>query len=362
MVGTRPNLVKMAPLYFKLKSHEIFSPRIIHTGQHYDKAMSADILSNFKIKEEEITHTRQNISSSPFTNLTHRAFVALNELRPHLTVVFGDVNASLASALASKELKIPIAHIEAGLRSFDDSMPEESNRRLIDHMSKVLFTTEPSGNLNLANEGIPDDRVHFVGNIMIDSWDHAQSTNHNLRKDYILWTCHRPSNVDNVESLQKMLRLLQFAQTERKVIWPIHPRTREKLKALDWQHRLEGASYENVNILPPQDYLTFSSLLKEAAVVVTDSGGVQEEACAAGVPCLTIRNNTERPITIEVGANRLIPQLDLDIFKSEMAWALLHKGDWPRPRLWDGQVASRIVDHLEVLFGIKQVLDLRNSN
>jgi UDP-N-acetylglucosamine 2-epimerase (non-hydrolysing) len=312
VVGARPNFVKMAPVIDALGRHDSVSQLVVHTGQHYDERMSAEMLSDLGLPEPDVF---LGIGSGPHGLQTGRALIAVEEVllerRPDLVCAGGDVNSTLAVALAAAKLGIPVAHVEAGLRSFDWTMPEEINRVLTDRLSALLFTHSPEAGANLAAEGIDLSRVHFVGNTMIDSlrrfedaavarrpWERA-----GVRTgDYTLVTLHRPSNVDRMHQLERVvIALVQLAE-HTPVVFPVHPRTRARLAAAGLLERLESA----VSCMEPMGYLDFLGLQAGAGAIVTDSGGVQEEASALGVPCFTLRANTERPVTITRGTNTLL--------------------------------------------------------
>ena len=301
---------------------------IVHTGQHYDEALSRIFFEQLGLPRPDVD---LGVGSGSHAQQTARIMAAIEpvlaDYRPDLLMVVGDVNSTVAAALVAAKLGIHVAHVEAGLRSFDWSMPEEINRVVTDRLSTLLFTTERSGNENLAREGVAAERVHFVGNVMIDTLmkhrERALATGAPAalgveRGEYVLVTLHRPSNVDEVESLALILDALAELSRERAVLFPVHPRTRARIADFGLGDRM-GA----VRLLDPVGYLEFLALMEGAALLLTDSGGVQEETTALGVPCLTLRPNTERPVTIEVGTNRLV-ELEsgaiLDAARSALAW------------------------------------------
>jgi UDP-N-acetylglucosamine 2-epimerase (non-hydrolysing) len=313
VVGARPNFVKMAPVIAALEERGDVEQRVVHTGQHYDERMSSEMLTDLEFPEPDIF---LGVGSGTHGAQTARALEAFERVlldeKPDLVCVGGDVNSTLAVALAAAKLGIPIAHVEAGLRSYDWTMPEEINRVLTDRLSQILFTHSPDAAPNLALEGIDPARVHFVGNTMIDSlrrfearaeerapWRQFQLE----RGDYVLVTLHRPSNVDGGPQLGRIVDALVALSDHAQVVFPVHPRTTERLRAEGLLSSLLGAG---VDCTDPLGYLDFLGLQIGAGAIVTDSGGVQEEASALGVPCFTLRPNTERPVTITQGTNTLL--------------------------------------------------------
>jgi len=352
VVGARPNFVKIAPILAAMDQHAELRARLVHTGQHYDVTMSGTFFRDLEIREPDVNLGVGAGSPAAQTAemLARLAGVFAGE-RPDLVVVVGDVNSTLAGALAAVKLGIPLAHVEAGLRSFDRSMPEEINRILTDAVADYCFTTEASANDNLAREGVAEERVHFVGNVMIDTLFRsrekaAASTILDglglAPQGFAVLTLHRPANVDDPVALERTFRALQAIRRDQHVIFPVHPRTRERLQHLG-DRAVAGAGLRLVEPLP---YLDFVQLMANAACVLTDSGGIQEETTALGVPCLTLRPTTERPVTVTHGTNRLV---DTDQQAIQTAWAQITRGEWPRgrlPELWDGKAASRLVDVL----------------
>lgn len=350
IAGARPNFMKAAAL-IRAAWESGIDARLIHTGQHYDGDMSRVFFEELGIPRP---HRNLGVGSGSHAEVTARCLARLEpvllEEKPDIVLVVGDVNSTLAGALAAAKLGIPVGHVEAGLRSFDRSMPEEINRVVTDAVSDLLFISEPSGLANLRREGHPEKRLHLVGNVMIDTLDRflpvarRRQTASKLslpNRGYALVTVHRPSNVDQCESLQALVKHLKLMQDRLPVIFPVHPRTRARLEAAGLVDQLD--SFLQLRMLEPMGYVDFLSLMDSARVVVTDSGGIQEETTVLGVPCLTLRDNTERPITIEQGTNqlvgasgeRLIDALDETLSKSFP----LPK----RPALWDGRAAERIV-------------------
>jgi UDP-N-acetylglucosamine 2-epimerase (non-hydrolysing) len=362
VVGARPNFVKVAPVYQALKEcapqHDL---RLIHTGQHYDHEVSDVFVADLSLPKPDAFLA---VGSGTHAEQTARALVEVEKLlidsRPALVVVAGDVNSTLAAALAAAKLHIPVAHIEAGLRSFDLSMPEEHNRKLADHLSAVLLTHSPSAVVNLGREGIAHDRVHLVGNTMIDSlFDHldaarARRTWEKLGLEdgaYGLVTLHRPELVDAEDRLRPTVRELVALAETLPLVFPVHPRTRKRLETFGLDERLHRGG---VVVVEPLGYLDFLGLESAARFVLTDSGGVQEETSALGVRCFTLRDSTERPITIELGTNTLLgvsPERIADIP------AALEEAKPRRPiPLWDGRAGQRaaeaLVEFLEVADGL----------
>ena len=346
VVGARPNFMKMAPILSALRGHPEIRPFLVHTGQHYDEDMSrvffVDLGMPAPDRDLEVgsdTHARQ----------TARIMTAFDELldeRPsQLVVVVGDVNSTLACSLVAVKRGVPVAHVEAGLRSRDRTMPEEINRLVTDAVSDLLFATSPDAIDNLKSEGVPESRIHLVGNPMIDTLKRhverarARGADRALglaRGGYVLVTLHRPSNVDAPEGLSEILRALERLATRIPVVFPVHPRTRQRME------RLGFAPGPALRLMDPIGYLEFLGLMDASRFVLTDSGGIQEETTALGVPCLTLRANTERPITITEGTNRLLgtdPAAILPAAEEILGGAPVP----PRcPALWDGTAGERI--------------------
>lgn len=353
VVGARPNFMKVAPLHraFKKYSSHI-EHQICHTGQHYDKNMSKIFFEDLELPEPDHylgvgsgTHAEQTAAI-----MVEFEKVLLNE-NPDLIVVVGDVNSTIASTLTASKLNIKTAHVEAGLRSFDRTMPEEINRMLTDTISDYLFVTEQSGINNLEHEGIPPGKIFFTGNVMIDSLEYYLKKIHDndllerlslKNSDYVLVTLHRPTNVDERVQAEKLIDLLNAVGDRRKVIFPIHPRTRK-----NWENfNLLKTLNDSISLLDPLGYLDFLSLEKNAGLVITDSGGIQEETTYLGVQCITLRENTERPVTVEIGTNQLLGN---DLKKAENAAIDVLDGKIKNgniPELWDGKAAERITEIL----------------
>ncbi|MBC8042909.1 MAG: UDP-N-acetylglucosamine 2-epimerase (non-hydrolyzing) [Rhizobacter sp.] len=358
VVGARPNFMKVAPFHHELVKRGNFQSVILHTGQHYDEKMSQVFFTELGLPKPDIY---LGVGSGSHAEQTAKVMVAfekvLQDQIPDLVVVVGDVNSTLACSITAAKLLVPVAHIEAGLRSGDRTMPEEINRIVTDSISDLLFVSEPSGMHNLINEGVPDEKMFLVGNIMIDSLvthlPKAMQSNVLMElglkpKSYTLVTLHRPSNVDEPESLEKILRLFKAISEKSEIVFPIHPRTRKMFEQSGLTARVK--EIKGLHLVDPQGYIEFLRLMKEASLVLTDSGGVQEETTVLGVPCLTMRENTERPITVEVGTNELVGT-DEDEVREAALGVLSGKGKAGKiPQLWDGHTAERIVSQLgEVL-------------
>jgi UDP-N-acetylglucosamine 2-epimerase (non-hydrolysing) len=349
VVGTRPNFVKAAPLVRALqgRGHAV---TLVHTGQHYDAALSQVFFDELKLPAPD---HYLGVGSGSHAEQTAKVMLALDPLLADgdfdLVIVLGDVNSTAAAALVASKRRVPLAHVEAGLRSFDREMPEELNRLVTDQLADLLFTPSRDGDENLAREGIPDERVHLVGNIMIDS---LRAHLEEARKDPVLdelqlaaggygvVTLHRPSNVDHPETLAGLLGALREIAADLPLVFPVHPRTEARLAALG-----PGAT-DGLRVIPPLGYLAFLRLVADSKLVVTDSGGVQEETTWLGVPCVTARENTERPITVDEGTNTLVGT-DPEALLAAARAALAAPPAGRTPELWDGETAGRIVDVIE---------------
>ena len=368
IVGARPNFMKIAPIMVALKE---FSPALevtlVHTGQHYDVAMNEQYFQALGIPSPDINLEVGSGSHAVQTaEVMCRFETALGTKNPTAILVVGDVNSTIACALVATKKGIPVIHVEAGLRSFDRAMPEEINRVLTDQISDMLFTTEPSGRDNLLREGVADKRIHFVGNVMIDTLRHnlarAISTSTivsdagrpgfvNDEKKYAVVTMHRPSNVDDETILGSLINTVVTISKQLPVILPLHPRTKSMIEKFGFGKLLNTP---DILLLPPMGYLEMLGLMKDAKVVLTDSGGIQEETTALGVPCITLRNNTERPITVDEGTNTIAgqdSQTILNIFNEIMC----DGGKGGRvPQYWDGRASNRIADVIANEFGFKK--------
>jgi len=352
IAGARPNFMKLAPLFRACSTHTDVALALIHTGQHYDDKMSGQFFRDLGLPEPlrnlEVgsgSHAQQT------AEIMKRFEPIMLEEKPHAVLVVGDVNSTVACALVAKKLGAFLIHVEAGLRSFDRAMPEEINRLVTDSISDLLLVTEKSGMENLVKEGARPETVRFVGNLMIDSLffhleragDSPIVENLGLKgKRYGLVTLHRPSNVDDPAQLGEILRALRVIASDLPLYFPVHPRTHDRLQA----DELGG----NIHLLDPLGYLDFICMMSHSAAVFTDSGGIQEETTALRIPCLTLRNNTERPITVEEGTNRLAGTTYDGIVK---AWEDVKQspGRGRIPELWDGKAAERCVDAIRAALG-----------
>ncbi|HLK56024.1 MAG TPA: UDP-N-acetylglucosamine 2-epimerase (non-hydrolyzing) [Chthonomonadaceae bacterium] len=355
VVGARPNFMKVAPILEASKRFPGITCRLIHTGQHYDERMSDLFFQELGLPDPDVY---LGVGSGSHAVQTARVMLAFDEVLDKtptdVVLVVGDVNSTLACSLVASKRNIRVAHVEAGLRSGDRRMPEEINRILTDQISDYLFTTERDAARNLEAEGIPACRIHFIGNVMIDTL--LQHRDRALQRpilrdlgqkagEYALCTLHRPSNVDTQEAAENTLTALEILAARFPVVLPLHPRTRSKLEQFGLLPRLERLT--QVQRIEPQGYLDFLALMAQAHVAFTDSGGVQEETTALGIPCLTFRENTERPITVTEGSNQL---LGLDPKNLERALDEMAAGNAKRgriPELWDGKASERILTVLQ---------------
>jgi UDP-N-acetylglucosamine 2-epimerase (non-hydrolysing) len=350
VVGARPNFMKMAPILDEVRRRPHFQARLIHTGQHYSPEMSATFFDELGMPPPdvnlEVGSGSQTVQTATIMTRLEQEFL---DHRPDLILVVGDVNSTAAAALVAAKLGIPVAHVEAGLRSFDRRMPEEINRLVTDALSDYLFASESSGVKNLLAEGTPQEKIFLVGNVMIDTLlkfrDRAARTDVLQRlglaaKSYCVATLHRPSNVDELGQLTALVEMLKVVAERLPVVFPAHPRTSARMQAA-------GVQTDPLIVCPPMGYLDFLGLTSSARLVLTDSGGIQEETTILNVPCLTLRENTERPVTIEQGTNRLV-----GIQPDAILQAALETLDAPSraaraPEFWDGRASSRILDVLE---------------
>jgi UDP-N-acetylglucosamine 2-epimerase (non-hydrolysing) len=365
IVGARPNMMKVAPLMAEMRRHAEIDPVLVHTGQHYDYAMSQVFFDQLKMPEPDYNlEVGSGTHHSQTAEIVRRFGELVAKDRPDMVLVAGDVNSTIACALVAAKENIPVVHVEAGLRSFDRRMPEEINRLLTDAISDLLFTTEESGNLNLAKEGVPAEKIHFVGNLMIDSLvgalDLARQSA--LGKElalkphgYAVLTLHRPSNVDDPDQLKRTLAAIVAIAERIPVLFPCHPRTAARIHqaGIPGLHTWERGPISGSGLwkMPPASYLDFLGLVDRAACVLTDSGGIQEETTYLGIPCLTYRESTERPVTVALGTNKLIGSDPDRLLKEALLILDREIADEPRPvappPLWDGKAAPRIVEVLK---------------
>src|SRR6202049_43166 len=344
VVGARPNFVKATPVLRALKNRSI-RQTLVHTGQHYDRNMADVFFTQLEIPEPDVN---LGVGSGSHASQTAEIMSSFEpvvlERKPDMVLVYGDVNSTVAAALVCSKLLIRVSHVEAGLRSFDRTMPEEINRIVTDQLADLLFTPSEDGDINLQREGVPFEKIYRVGNVMIDSLVRLlpaamQCSRNGLPEHYALVTLHRPSNVDDSATLRSILKALLDVNEELEVVFPVHPRTRQRIEQF-------GINIEKLHLLEPLPYIEFLSLQRHAAAVLTDSGGIQEETTYMGVPCLTLRANTERPVTVTMGTNILIGQ-DLGRLSSELSKILegnAKKGSIPP--LWDGHAGERIAQAL----------------
>jgi len=353
IVGARPNFMKIAPLHRAFTAHPDIESLIVHTGQHYDEKMSDIFFNQLELPKPDYylgigggSHTHQK------ANVMLAFEKIVNDEKPDVVLVVGDVNATAACSIVAVKMGIPTVHVESGLRSGDRKMPEEVNRIITDAICQHLFITEHSGLVNLAKEGVPDEKVHFVGNVMIDSlvYFRQKASKDNILesievspKEYILMTMHRPHNVDYEKGLRDIIQIIRDAASRKKVVFAIHPRTTNNMKKFGLYEELENI--ENLTLLGPQGYLQFLKLMDNAALIITDSGGIQEETTFLQVPCMTFRDTTERPVTVELGTNFLMQDLNPITVKIQMDKIL--NGEAKQgviPPLWDGKAAERIAE------------------
>jgi len=351
IVGARPNFIKIAPVARAFKKYRKEVKHLLcHTGQHFDRRMSQIFFDDLKMPKPDFY---LGVGGGSHAEQTARIMLELEKVllaeKPDLVIVPGDVNSTMAAALVSTKMGIPIAHVEAGLRSFDKTMPEEINRIVTDVVADFLFVTEHSGMHNLRDEGMDDDRIFFVGNTMIDTLEANYEAVEacditdqlKLKKEhYIVGTFHRPSNVDDKENLSALMKTLGRLAKERKLIFPVHPRTRKNIQAFGLEHLIP----KGLILAEPMGYIEFLSLMRYAELVITDSGGIQEETTYMGVQCITVRKNTERPVTIDVGTNHLVGTSMEKVEKAAMD--ILGGTTKPGriPELWDGKAAKRIAE------------------
>jgi UDP-N-acetylglucosamine 2-epimerase (non-hydrolysing) len=350
VVGARPNFMKVGPVIDAFAAHSEVEQRLVHTGQHYDANMSEVFFRQLGLPEPDINLEVGSASHAQQTAQIMMQFeTVVLDYRPDWVLVYGDVNSTVAAAVVCAKLLIPVAHVEAGLRSFDRTMPEEINRLLTDQIADLLFTPSADGNENLRREGVAEDKIHCVGNVMIDTLirllpqaearDVAVQLGFDPGPDYMLVTLHRPSNVDDPDTLTRLVKALDDLSQQLPVLFAVHPRTRQRMADLTPQ-----SASTTLHLLDPIGYLDFLALQKNATVVITDSGGIQEETTYLGVPCLTMRTNTERPITVDLGTNQLIGQ-DTERMRTEALHIISGKVTPSQiPPLWDGHTGARIAE------------------
>ena len=394
VVGARPNFMKVAPLHRAIQALTGWTSKIVHTGQHFDAKMSDVFFTQLELPKPDYF---LGIGGGSHTEVTAHIMLAFEKIvadeKPDLIIVVGDVTSTLACTLVAIKMGIPLAHVEAGLRSFDRSMPEELNRLLTDSVANYLFVTEESGLTHLKNEGVPDEKVFFSGNVMIDSLVRYQEKAKNSTiladlglspsasglqthasglqtpasglqtsasglqtpasglqtSDYIVMTMHRPANVDTEKGLNSILELMELSAQKTNIVFPIHPRTRAHMDKFGLTKRMEAVP--NLILTEPLGYLEFIQLMSHAKAILTDSGGIQEETTYLGIPCLTFRDSTERPVTVSLGTNQLLA--DLDPQKTYQALEKILAGEVKKgsiPPLWDGQAAERIAHTLHGIF------------
>ena len=353
--GARPNFMKVSPIIAAMRKSGRLTPYLVHTGQHYDEKMYKSFFELLRIPKPDID---LGVGSGTHSEQTGRIMVEFEKVcqveKPDLVAVVGDVNSTMACAIAAKKLWVPVAHVEAGLRSFDMKMPEEVNRLVTDSITDLFFTTDPDANANLAREGVDPARVHYAGNVMIDSLLsnlEMAADNPILEElgvkpgEYCFLTMHRPSNVDDKEILRGLLGAFEYVQNRIPIVFPAHPRTVKMIGQFgfsDWM-----ASMANLKVREPLDYHQMLKLNRHARFALTDSGGLQEETTVLGIPCITMRNNTERPVTVEVGTSEVV---GTDPAKIKSAADRILAGQWKKggiPEGWDGKAGVRIVAAME---------------
>lgn len=367
VVGTRPNFIKITQ--FKRVNKELGHPfeiKIVHTGQHYDSKMADVFFEQFEMEPDIWLSIPPASANTQMAEIMLRLEKVILEEKPDLLMVPGDVNSTFAAALTANKMGLKIAHIESGLRSFDRTMPEEFNRLLTDEVSDYFFVTEESGQKHLLKEGRPASKIFFVGNTMIDTLvafenKIAQSDILNKLKlepkKFVLMTMHRPATVDNKEGLEKLLKIVEFINKEDALVFPIHPRTLNRLEEFGLLQKVKDNN--KILLTEPLDYFAFQKLTKECSYVITDSGGIQEETTFRRIPCLTLRPNTERPCTVDVGTNELVP-FDINLVEGkirEIKSGVYKKGIIPS--MWDGKSTNRILEHCMVELGIKETGTVR---
>lgn len=350
VVGARPNFMKAAPVFQALARSTHIRQALVHTGQHYNVNLSDIFFQQLGLPAPDVNLEVGSGSHAQQTaEVIQRFEPVVSDRQPDLVLVYGDVNSTMAAAVVCAKLLVPVGHVEAGLRSGDRTMPEEINRLITDQIADLLFTPSVDGNENLAREGVTADKVYFVGNVMIDTLvrllpeAQALSCDYELAERYAMVTLHRPSNVDEPEMLRQIVQTLCALSEKVHIVFPMHPRTRQRLEDFD----IPLAQHPNFTVLDPLGYLEFLALQSRATVVITDSGGVQEESTFLEVPCLTVRENTERPVTVEMGTNILVGQ-DMACLTAAVNRILAGEMRCSRiPPLWDGQASERLAEVIE---------------
>jgi len=354
VASARPNFMKVAPLLEEYQNHQEIDAQLLHTGQHYDYEMSKIFFDELGIPAPDF---HLGVGSGTHAEQTAKVMTELEKVlqkeQPDWVVVVGDVNPTMACTIVANKMGIKVAHVEAGLRSYDRNMPEEINRVLTDSIADLLLTPSIDGNMNLKKEGIVNEKIRFVGNIMIDTLFNMRKRSDEStilgdlgikEKGYALVTLHRPSNVDQENTLSNFVQILEETAQNLPMVWPVHPRSKNNAEKFGLWERLQ--SINDLHLLEPVGYLDNVCLMNNARLVLTDSGGIQEETTALGVPCLTARENTERPITITEGTNTLVgtdPEVILDHIKKHLQNGVAENKDLPKPLYWDGNTAKRIV-------------------
>lgn len=360
VASARPNFMKVAPLLEEYKHHANIEAQLLHTGQHYDYEMSKIFFDELRIPEPD---HHLGVGSGTHAEQTAKVMTefekVLEQEQPDWVVVVGDVNPTMACTIVAQKMGVKVAHVEAGLRSYDRNMPEEINRVLTDSIADLLLTPSIDGNMNLIKEGIPQEKIRFVGNIMIDTLFTMRERSGKsailndlgvTAKGYVLVTLHRPSNVDQEETLSNFVEILEQTSENLPMVWPVHPRSENRAKQFGLWERLQDI--EGLHLLEPVGYLDNVNLMNNAKLVLTDSGGIQEETTALGVPCLTARENTERPITIMEGTNTLVGTDKKEILghiKKHLQDGAAGTKELPKPLYWDGHTAKRIVEAIKAV-------------
>lgn len=350
VIGTRPNFIKVTQFKALVAKYDNLECRIVHTGQHFDDAMSSIFFKQFNLQPDVFLNIKPGSPVSQIAEIMLGLEKVVDEYKPNLIIVPGDVNSTLAGALVATRMNVPLAHLESGLRSNDRTMPEEINRVLTDAIADYFFVTEQSGYDHLINEGRRKEQIYFVGNTMIDTMvafsdkiDACDVLNQLCltSKKFVLMTIHRPSNVDTVEGLTKLSKLIAHITAKYKLVFPVHPRTVKNMQKFGLYDEIKNN--QNLVFSDPMDYFSFQKLIKESAFILTDSGGIQEESTFLQIPCLTLRANTERPVTVTLGTNELIP-FDLPVIQQKIE--SIEKGTYKKgtiPPMWDGKSTERIV-------------------